>query len=73
MSALAELPNAARGDTPNAADLLDPAEVANLFRVSRQTVVAWAREGRLPSARIGRTLRFRRCVIEDVLSGRVPA
>ena len=38
--------------------LLTPRYVAGLLHVSPKTVVVWAREGRIPSIRVGRFVRF---------------
>lgn len=44
--------------------LLTPEEVAAMLRVARKTVVVMAREGKLPSVRVGRFVRFERGQIE---------
>lgn len=49
--------------TPREA-LLTPEEVAAQLRVARKTVVVMAREGKLPSVRVGRFVRFERQQIE---------
>jgi excisionase family DNA binding protein len=38
--------------------LLKPEEVAEMLRVARKTVIVMAREGRIPSIRVGRFVRF---------------
>lgn len=38
--------------------LLTPDEVAARLGIARKTVIVWAREGRLPSIRVGRFVRF---------------
>lgn len=38
--------------------LLKPEEVADTLRIKRKTVVTMAREGRIPSVRMGRFYRF---------------
>ncbi|NLJ61599.1 MAG: helix-turn-helix domain-containing protein [Firmicutes bacterium] len=43
-------------------------EVADLLRVSNQTVYNLARSGKLPAAKVGREWRFRRDEILAVLS-----
>jgi excisionase family DNA binding protein len=49
-------------------DLLTPAEVAVLFRVSPKTVTRWARAGKISAIRtLGGHRRFRREEIEAVL------
>jgi excisionase family DNA binding protein len=48
--------------------LLTVDEVADLLRVSRDTVYAWTGEGRLPKPiRVGRRLVWRAEAIEDLL------
>ncbi len=42
------------------AALLGPDDVAVLLGVARKTVIIWAREGRIPSVRVGRFYRFDR-------------
>ena len=49
-------------------DLLTPAEVANLFRVSPKTVTRWARSGKLTAMRtLGGHRRFRASEVKDLL------
>lgn len=49
-------------------DLLTPAEVANLFRVSPKTVTRWARSGKLTALRtLGGHRRFRASEVKDLL------
>ena len=38
--------------------LLTPDEVAQMLRVARKTVIVMARDGRIPSVRVGRFVRF---------------
>jgi excisionase family DNA binding protein len=49
-------------------DLLTAGEVAEAFRVSRNTVSKWAADGTVPVIRLGGVLRFRRSDIEALLN-----
>lgn len=50
---------------PDVEQLLTPAEVAAMFRVSSKTVTRWARAGKLTAVRtLGGHRRFRRAEIE---------
>jgi len=50
-------------------ELLTPAEVATLFRVSPKTVTRWARSGKLTALRtLGGHRRFRASEVKDLLS-----
>jgi excisionase family DNA binding protein len=51
-------------------DLLTVSEVADLARVSSQTVWRWAKDGSLPTAMItpGGRRRFRRSDVEELLT-----
>ena len=44
--------------------LLKPEEVAEMLRVARKTVIVMARDGRIPSLRVGRFVRFDAVEIE---------
>lgn len=44
--------------------LLNVKEVADFLRVNTNTVYVWARQGRLPAIKIGRSWRFRRSDLE---------
>ncbi|MEY2397841.1 MAG: hypothetical protein QOJ00_1015 [Actinomycetota bacterium] len=49
-------------------DLLTPAEVATMFRVSPKTVTRWARSGKLTALRtLGGHRRFRATEVKDLL------
>lgn len=48
--------------------LLTPDEVAEILRVARKTVIVMARDGRIPSLRVGRFVRFDAAEIEHWLS-----
>jgi excisionase family DNA binding protein len=49
-------------------DLLTPAEVATLFRVSPKTVTRWARSGKLTALRtLGGHRRFRTSEVKELL------
>ncbi|WP_084269993.1 helix-turn-helix domain-containing protein [Patulibacter minatonensis] len=50
-------------------DVLTAAEVGELLRLPKSTVYELARRGVLPSARLGRTLRFVRADIERCVRG----
>lgn len=54
-------------------DLLTPTEVATWLRVPRDTVYSWRRRGKLPGAKIGRHIRFRRGDVERVLREQLDA
>lgn len=45
-------------------DVMKPDEVAALLGVTRQTVLRWAREGRIPSVAAGRTIFFLRADVD---------
>jgi excisionase family DNA binding protein len=49
------------------ADVMTAAEVAKLLALPRSTVYELARRGDLPSARLGRTIRFVRDEVEERL------
>ena len=51
-------------------DVMTAAEVGDLLGIPTSTVYRLARNGTLPSARLGRTVRFLRDEVEDVLRGR---
>lgn len=48
-----------RHDPATGSPLLKPREAAAALAISRQTLYTWVRDGRVPSVRIGRWLRFR--------------
>ncbi len=51
-------------------DLMTPAEVAALYRVSPKTVTRWANAGKMPSFRtLGGHRRFRKADIRALLGG----
>lgn len=50
--------------------LLRTSEVARIFDVHVRTIGYWAEEGLLPCVRIGRTIRFHRSDVEEVLEQR---
>lgn len=43
-------------------------EIADFFRVSVRTVLAWHRQGKLPAVRIGRELRFRQSDVDALIN-----
>lgn len=49
--------------------LLTADELARVLRVGRTTVYRWAKEGRLPSVKIGKTVRFNPLEIEKIIHG----
>jgi excisionase family DNA binding protein len=51
-------------------ELLTVAEVAAAFRVTDETIHRWVRLGKLPFVDVFGRKRFRRGVIEEILSGR---
>lgn len=57
---------------PGEPELLTPAEVAALLRVTRRTVYQWITDGRLPALRAGGRWRIRREDIEAFLHRRSP-
>lgn len=48
-------------------EVMTPQEVADLLRVSQQTIARWRREGRLPAFTMGRTVRIRREDLRQML------
>jgi excisionase family DNA binding protein len=46
-----------------AAEILTAAEVAEILRVEETTVGDWARQGRIPSFKLGRLRRYSRTAI----------
>ena len=50
-------------------DVLTASEVGDLLGIPTSTVCRLARNGTLPSARLGRSVRFLRDDVEDVLRG----
>lgn len=50
-------------------DVMTASEVGDLLGIPTSTVYRLARNGTLPSARLGRTVRFLRDDVEDVLRG----
>ena len=66
MSAIAEAPALNQA--------LDVEDVAGLFGVDTRTVYKWAKLGELPGViRLGRSVRFSRSVIEQLLDGKAVA
>jgi excisionase family DNA binding protein len=55
---------------PETESLLTPAEVANMFRVKRNTVSRWAKSGKLTYVRtLGGHRRYHEAEIRGLLSG----
>ena len=53
--------------------LMTPDEVAEVLRVSKETVLRWARSGKLPSLPLaGRIIRFRQEDVDQLLAGNRP-
>jgi excisionase family DNA binding protein len=50
--------------------ILTPKELAHYLRLNLQTVYRMVARGDIPTIRIGRTVRFRKSVIEDWLEGK---
>lgn len=50
--------------SPTEPEFMTAAEVAELFRVTRQCVTRLARKGKLPAIRLGATWRFNRAEIK---------
>ncbi|OAI39293.1 hypothetical protein AYO39_00415 [Actinobacteria bacterium SCGC AG-212-D09] len=50
-------------------DVMTAREVAELLRMPRSTVYQLARQGVLPASRLGRTWRFLRPQLEELLAG----
>ena len=48
--------------------LMTVREVQELLRISRVSLLRWRREGRLPAARIGTKVRYRRADVEAFLA-----
>ena len=62
------------GGTENMADkLITVTEVAEYLRVKRSTVYEWAKEGKIPAAKVGRLWRFDREEIEAWVKSRKPS
>ena len=61
--------SAALSETSERPDVLNVEEVADLLRVSTQTVYNMIRDGRLTAKKVGREWRFPRQHIERLLSG----
>lgn len=51
-----------------AAEILTAAEVAEILRVEEATVGDWARQGRIPSFKLGRLRRYSRTAIHLYLA-----
>ncbi len=52
--------------------LITPDEVAKLFRISKASVYRWAERGLLPAVKVGRTVRFNRQDVEQLIKTPVP-
>lgn len=54
--------------------LMTPAEVAALFRVSRQTIWRWSKDGTLEAVQLGpKITRFRRADVDALLGDPEPS
>ena len=51
----------------NQPEVMTPQEVADLLRVSLQTIGRWRREGHLPAFTMGRTVRIRKEDLRQLL------
>ncbi len=49
-------------------ELLSTKDVARLFSVSKQTVRAWMREGKLPFMQVGQVIRVRREDVQEFIA-----
>jgi excisionase family DNA binding protein/YgiT-type zinc finger domain-containing protein len=56
------------GDAEPAPEIMNIEEVADLLRISTQTVYTLARNGKLPATKIGREWRFSRFKIMDLIN-----
>ncbi|TDA68587.1 MAG: helix-turn-helix domain-containing protein [Clostridia bacterium] len=55
---------------PEYPEVMNVEEVADLLRVSNQTVYNLVKSGRLPATKIGREWRFSRARIQEMIAGR---
>lgn len=60
--------NAAGAQSPNGAQFLTVAEVAQLMRVSKMTVYRLVHSGELPAVRVGRSFRVHSKAVHDYLN-----
>ena len=60
-------PNKPKKDLTLTDELFTVAEVAAILKLNQQTVRNWIDAGQLPALRIGRRVRIRRTVLEDIL------
>ena len=49
---------------------ITPLEVAKIYKVTSQTILNWERQGKLPSIRFGRVVRFDLEKVRDVVEKR---
>jgi len=49
---------------------LTPAEVAKIYKVTPQSIRNWAQQGKIPSIRFGRVIRFDLEKVRDVIEKR---
>ncbi|GAA0738412.1 helix-turn-helix domain-containing protein [Dactylosporangium roseum] len=54
-------------------ELMTPAEVAEVLRLTDETVHRWARIGKLPYVDVFGVKRFRRSDVEAIVRGETPA
>lgn len=52
--------------------MVTPVELATTLKVEPSTVYRWAREGVVPSVRVGGVVRFRAVVVDELLRGGIP-
>jgi len=57
----------------NADEFLTPLEVAALLKLHLKTIYKFAEKGVIPGSRIGRSWRFRRSEVEQLVREGVPA
>lgn len=60
-------PNKPKADPTLTDELFTVAEVAAILKLNQQTVRNWIDAGQLPALRIGRRVRIRRTVLEEIL------
>lgn len=56
--------------TPQGPEVMTPREAAEFLRLGVSTLREWAREGRLPSVKLGRQVRFRRTALLEWMAQR---
>lgn len=69
MSAYAVLPEAIESSGLTREEVMTAREVADLLKMPVSTIYQLARRGELPASRLGRTWRFLRPRLEELLGG----